>query len=175
MKLYSRYSLYRFRTIRRLRYGRGRGVHSPRAFSLIHSLIRPYATYYDFRAHPALFRERMHGLIYRIVARCGVRSLVGNEIEPSLVKAATLASPVLIVADVCESAPAQRLFLTPKPIDLQQFTLSEGDMILLSKPVRNSELREWVKGLESVIILDLYEAILIVYMPNVKYLYRSTL
>ena len=156
-------------------YGRGRGVHSPRAFALVHSLLRPYATYYDFDLHPSLFDADLARLVYRIVARCGIKSLVGKEIDTSLVEVPQLASSTLSVVDRGESAPSPRLFMIHKPMDMGRLALSDGDMVLLLAPLRYDALRNWIDGLNHVIIMDLYEAILIVYMPNVKYLYRTTM
>ena len=66
MKMYSRFSPYRWRVFRRLRYGRGRGVHSPKGYAMILSLIRPYAIYYHFEQYPKLFASPLSWALLRM-------------------------------------------------------------------------------------------------------------
>ena len=175
MKMYSRYSPYRWRVFRRLRYGRGRGVHSPKGYAMILSLIRPYATYYHFEQYPKLFASPLARLVYRLVARCDIDAVVLPEGDP-LIEVVKLAKSTLQVS----ARPSQLLGRTLCIVSGMERLpaleeLNNGLFLFLPTPITRPLIQEWVEKLPSGLILDLYEAILVVDMPRVKYLYRTTM
>lgn len=59
MKLYRAHTLYTYKLFRRMRYGRGNGVHSPHAYNFITQIARPRYPYYEDRElHRRYARER---------------------------------------------------------------------------------------------------------------------
>ena len=175
MKMYSSFSLYRCRFLRRLRYGRGRGVHSPLGYAMILSLVRPYATYYHFEQFPKLFATRVSRLVYRIIARCDIRAVVLPEGDP-LVEVAKLAKSTVKIG-LQPSPLAGRTLCIARKVEMLPTidALNKGILLFLPTPHSRPYIKEWVEKLPSGLVLDLYEAILVVDMPRVKYLYRTSL
>ena len=175
MKMYSSYSLYRCHFLRRLRYGRGRGVHSPLGYAMILSLVRPYATYYHFEQFPKLFATRVSRLVYRIIARCDIRAVVLPEGDP-LVEVAKLAKSTVKIG-LQPSPLAGRTLCIARKVEMLPTidALNKGILLFLPTPHSRPYIKEWVEKLPSGLVLDLYEAILVVDMPRVKYLYRTSL
>lgn len=156
-------------------YGRGRGVHSPYAFGLVNTLLRPYGNYYDFCLHPTHFRTDISRLVYRIVARCGIECLSIGPALSKYVNVAKMASHSLNTTEIGEASTGSRLYIIDQMDCIESITLCEGSMILVCGAERDKRLFNWVKSIENALVLDLYEAVIIVYMPNVKYLYRTTM
>ena len=175
MKMYSSYTLYRCRFLRRLRYGRGRGVHSPLGYAMILSLVRPYATYYHFELYPKLFATRVARLVYRIIARCDIRAVVLPEGDP-LAEVVKLAKSTVKVSLQLSPLSGRTLYIARQvevlpPLD----KLNKGILLFLPTPHSRPYIKEWAEKLPSGLVLDLFEAILVVDMPRVKYLYRTSL
>lgn len=175
MKMYSSFSLYRCRFLRRLRYGRGRGVHSPLGYAMILSLVRPYATYYHFEQYPKLFASPLARLVYRLVARCDIDAVVLPEGD-ALAEVVKLAKSTVKVSFQLSPLSGRTLCIARQVGGLPHLDeLNKGILLFLPTPHSRPYIKEWVEKLPSGLVLDLYEAILVVDMPRVKYLYRTSL
>lgn len=150
-------------------------MHSPKGYAMILSLIRPYATYYHFEQYPKLFASPLARLVYRLVARCDIDAVVLPEGDP-LIEVVKLAKSTLQVS----ARPSQLLGRTLCIVSGMERLpaleeLNNGLFLFLPTPITRPLIQEWVEKLPSGLILDLYEAILVVDMPRVKYLYRTTM
>lgn len=142
---------------------------------MILSLVRPYATYYHFEQFPKLFATRVSRLVYRIIARCDIRAVVLPEGDP-LVEVAKLAKSTVKIG-LQPSPLAGRTLCIARKVEMLPTidALNKGILLFLPTPHSRPYIKEWVEKLPSGLVLDLYEAILVVDMPRVKYLYRTSL
>lgn len=176
MMLYRRISLYRHLGLRRLRYGRGRGIHSPQAYSMVQKLIRPYASYYHFKEYSILFKNPLYRLIYRVIVRQQLQEVVLIDQDRSLEEIVRLASSTVNVSHELPTELDNALVVSSNVIDLQ---VANSSYLILTA-IRQTkdgerEFREWVNGIPSGIVLDLYDTALITGIDNMKYIYRTTL
>lgn len=176
MILYKRKSLYQSQNLRRLRYGRGRGVHSPKAYCMIQSLVRPHASYYHFQEHTALFDTPLHRLVYRTVARLAPSNIVIIKQSKSLDKVIKLASSNTPITYDLPNNLENTLVVSRNIYDLE---ITENTYVIFTdiRRTKTAEevFRKWVEKMPSGIILDLYDTALISGVEQVKYIYRTTL
>ena len=142
---------------------------------MILSLVRPYATYYHFEQHPKLFATRVVRLVYRIIARCDISTVVLPEGD-ALAEVAKLAKSTVKIG-LQPSPLAGRTLCIARKVEMLPTidALNKGILLFLPTPHSRPYIKEWVEKLPSGLVLDLYEAILVVDMPRVKYLYRTSL
>ncbi|CQB89761.1 Uncharacterised protein [Chlamydia trachomatis] len=142
---------------------------------MILSLVRPHATYYHFEQYPKLFVTRVARLVYRIIARCDIRAVVLPEGDP-LVEVAKLANSTVKVSSQPSSLSGRTLCIARQVEVLPPLEkLNKGILLFLPTPHSRPYIKEWAEKLPSGLVLDLFEAILVVDMPRVKYLYRTSL
>lgn len=142
---------------------------------MILSLIRPYAIYYHFEQYPKLFASPLARLVFRLVAHCDLEVVVLPVGDP-LIEVVKLAKSTLHVSTQTSPLLGRTLCIA-RELDRVP-TLEEinnGLLLFLPTPTSRPQIKEWVEKLPSGLILDLYEAILVVDMPRVKYLYRTTM
>lgn len=176
--LYRRQSLCRVRPIRRLRYGRGFGVHSPFAYRLICQVVRPRSDYY---LPPP--EDDTLGLWYRMIARLAPDFVSYGETTEGRSQAIDYGSmadsrveemPLSEVADRTHG-----LLYTDSIEDARHFLEVDGRGVLL-RDIRRSRAAEQsfyslVDQLPRGIILDLYDEALLFSKNNDLYTYRSSL
>ncbi len=178
MRPYRRHTAMRLRFVRRLRYGRGHGIHSPRAYALVQSLIRPRHGYYTSVSGV------LNALLYRIVAR----------LHPSLcfvdgeVKIATdtvrLVSPQIMLLPY-ETPPIHQsetaLLLTDdasRALDFIRSSDHERYVLLLDIRANHSKYKAFKTlsvALSHGTLIDLYECAILYNGENERYIYRSSL
>ncbi|MDO5036143.1 MAG: hypothetical protein Q4D93_04200 [Porphyromonas sp.] len=164
-----------------MRYGRGHGVHSPRAFAYVQSLARPREDYYDSvvvrREAPCEACE----LWYRAVAR----------LEPwAQFYAVEAPEPWRTIGHRADSRSGQLQYTneTEEPIggmvtesaELAERFLQRRDNWVLLLGVRKSREREerllaLLQRLDRGVVLDFYDMVLLFNQNDDLYLYRSSL
>lgn len=178
MKPYRRHTPLRFRLVRRLRYGRGHGVHSPRAYALVHSLVRPRHTYY-----PSI-KGHMDALLFRMVARLKPSACIIDATSKTLCDTARLACSDMAVTAYNDFVQYTRLILlithdTEKAIEFLSDNRSGLRYVLLlgirSDRERYHAFRSIPNAMSHGTILDLYECAILYNSDNELYIYRSSL
>lgn len=178
--LYRRGRLFRYRLLRRLRYGRGHGVHSPMAYRLICSVAQPRAEYYL----PTPQEDHL-ALWYRLVARLGYETLCYDDSAEDASTArdyghlADSRATVVTPKELSEMGSVDRVILyTDRPEEALRF-LQVRDRAVLLVGIRESKerelslramLKEWGRG----IVIDLYDQALLFSKNDNLYIYRST-
>lgn len=186
MDPYHKLTLNRYRWVRRCRYGRGVGVHSPSAFALVQSLLRPHTGYYATEEVRAIVPTTLGGLWFRCVARLApvaqYYALKSGEVEEL---------PFRTVGQVADTRSPQRGYeelgcvephsglLTDELANVVPFLSHDNNWVLL-KDIRVSREREeaFLELLEHInkgIVLDLYDSALLFNKTEERYIYRSTL
>ncbi|MDO5016884.1 MAG: hypothetical protein Q4E10_00800 [Porphyromonas sp.] len=157
-----------------MRYGRGRGVHSPKAYNFIRNVVRPYSTYYEVEARRPFFKDPVLRFIFRVVGRSTPDQAVLISAPADYEKAIHLASPrVECLHRFPKTMTAATLFIVCNSAALAQVVVQTDTMVLYVGDV-DVRVTAWLQQLESGIILDAYEALIVVGVENVKYLYRTT-
>lgn len=174
MKPYQRNSLYRFAVVRRCVYGRGHGVHSPKAYALIQQLVRPRGSYYRLEENAKLFEDPVLRLAFRAVARLNPKHIVLNSSYSSLREAITLAySQISFVEEL--TVGTQKIIFSD---EIRAWSLGEKDLLVLLSIRANKDSEkcfiELTEQMTEGIIIDLYDHAIIANVPNVRYLYRSS-
>ena len=109
------------------------------------------------------------------MARCNIDAVV-LPVEDPLIEVVKLAKSTLQVSTQPSPLLGRTLCIV-RELDrvpaLEE--LNNGMLLFLPRPTTRAQIKEWVEKLPSGLILDLYEAILVVDMPRVKYLYRTTM
>lgn len=176
MTHYRRISLYRFRWLRRIRYGRGRGVHSPKAYRMVQMLVRPYARYYHFDEYYPLFRSPLHQLIYRSVARVPLRKVVLIDQDKSVETIVRLASSSVPITNQLPHDLDRVLVVTSNIVAIE---ITDSTYLIFTDIRKTKEsarvFKKWVGSIPQGIVLDLYDTALVAGMDKVKYVYRTTL
>ncbi|WP_320639075.1 hypothetical protein [Porphyromonas sp.] len=159
-----------------MRYGRGRGIHSPKAYSMVQMLLRPHASYYHFEEYSFLFSNPLYQLLYRAIARLQPQVVILLDQDCRLERIVRLASTTVMIADQMPLDLNNTLVISKNVVDLE---LTESTYLILTDIRRTKRAEkvfyEWVDKIPSGIILDFYDASLIVGMNKVKYVYRTTL
>lgn len=175
MKPYSRNSLYRFASLRRALYGRGYGVHSPKAYALIQQLVRPRGTYYAFEDFPTLFRDPTLRLVHRAVARLDPSIVLPHTSYPNIKSAINYAS-ASILGGLEQMGHDFTLIITE---DFAEVNLAQNSLyiVLGIRKDRGREEDFWAfsQELSEGLIIDLFDHAIVAFVPNVRYLYRSSL
>lgn len=183
MDLYPNCSPFKWRIFRRLCYGKGRGVHSPKAFSMVNTLLFPQGTYYAYNAMPNLFENPVYQLIYRIIVRCRLHSVVLLNVDNCIAEIASLANPNVCLYDHLPPNIENTLLVLddiPKSGILDVYSTTY--LLILTSNRATYRMMKWVRSLNDCLILDLYEAVLITGIEPIKnknnsinYIYRTTL
>lgn len=174
MHPYKRGSIYKYKALRRLRYGRGHGVHSPSAFALVQMLLRPRAGYYDIPKNGTGLGQ----LWYRCVARLEPQAqyyALPEGLQSRLVKLGKMAdgrSLQLIYSG--EEARSHSGLITDSPHLARTFLQGEGNWVLLTYTEKGWP-PDWLLHLEQGVVLDMYHHLLILNRTNQLYIYRTTL
>lgn len=176
MTLYKRISLYCFRRVRQLRYGRGRGIHSPKAYDMVQMLLQPRASYYDFEQYGSLFNSPLCQLIYRAIARLQPEKVILIQQDSCLEKIVRLASSSTIISHEVSSELHNTVVISSSIVDL---TLTNSTYLIFTGIRRTKRVervfKEWVDTIPSGMVLDLYDSALVTGIDEVKYIYRTTL
>lgn len=178
MKPYRQHTPMRLRFVRRLRYGRGHGIHSPRAYALVHSIIRPRHRYY------ASVSGALNALLYRIVARlspsvCIVDGASSTSID--FMRTTFPQLPILEYPQYSTAPSGRRLLLTSSPEHaLELMTDMTQECFVLLTDIRASRqrylsFRSLPRIMKRGTLIDLYECALLYNSDNELYVYRSSL
>ncbi len=177
MKPYRRGTLMAFRWIRRLMYGRGHGIHSPMAFGLVYTVVRPYSGYYDY---PLLSRRGTPDALlwYRMLARFVPRE-IAYRLEDRTTQQLLEWAQSLAVSTPREEG--QFILATDQVREAERVLTEEQEAVVLLLGVRKGREREqeFVSYLESGrhkgVVLDLYDSAILLNNNNELYYYRTTL
>lgn len=178
--LYPRRSLFRFRPVRLLRYGRGHGVHSPLAYRIVCTVAQPRAEYYL----PAPLEDSL-ALWYRLAARCPLEALCCDPATPGASAAedygrlADSRLRVLSLEELAEMGDLSRVALyTDRPEEALRFLRVRDRAVLLAGIRRDEEhdrrFRQMVAEMSRGIVIDLYDEALLFSRNDNLYIYRST-
>lgn len=178
--LYRRDSLFRYRLLRRLRYGRGHGVHSPMAYRMVCSVAQPHGEYYL----PTAEQDHL-ALWYRLVARLGYETLCYDDSAEDASTArdyghlADSHATVVRPEDLSEMGDVDRVILyTDRPEEALRFLQVRDRSVLLvgirESKEREKRFREMVKAWGRGIVIDLYDQALLFSKNDNLYIYRST-
>lgn len=169
----------RLRFVRRLRYGRGHGIHSPRAYALVQSLVRPRHEYYTSVS------GALNALLYRIVARLHPTLCLMDEELSISTDTVRLASPRIVLlpydAPSVPHSDDRALLLTAdttKALDFVRSSEHERYVLLLDIRADRSRYRAFRKiplSLSHGTLIDLYECALLYNSKNELCIYRSSL
>lgn len=178
MKPYRQHTPMRLRFVRRLRYGRGHGVHSPRAYALVQSLVRPKHTYY------ASVSGSLNALLYRMVARLRPSVCVvdgGPEVSIDVAHSAYPHIGILRYEQFDPTHGGSALLLTSDMQKAMDFTsgIAHERFVLLTG-IRSSRsqykaFRTLPDTLRHGTLIDLYDCALLYNSSNELYVYRSSL
>lgn len=179
MRLYRKNSLFSSRIIRKITYGCGRGVHSPKAFSIVNSLICPSGIYYDFERR-VLFRDsREYKLVYRTVARLRPSKIILLGAFQELSAILKSSFPTTSIVDSMSDYTDNTLIITGRVSLIRNVSLKNCTIIIMGVRKTSDEYRlfnKYVEELRSGIVIDLYNSALIAgVVPSIKYIYRSSL
>lgn len=178
--LYHLKSLFRLRLLRRLRYGRGHGIHSPLAYRVVCSVAQPHAEYYL----PTPAQDHL-ALWYRLVARLGYETLCYDDSAEDASAArdyghlAESRATIVTPEELSEMGSVDRVILyTDRSEEALRF-LQVRDRAVLLVGIRESEereeqFREMVKAWDKGIVIDLYDHALLFSKNDNLYIYRST-
>lgn len=178
MQIYPLHSLYRFRIFRRFRYGRGFGVHSPLAYALIFSLLRPFGKYYAYARFGKL--TDIDSLWFRMLARLYPKrieietsfsseqeSLQLQQIASCFSLSKEQGAPVVCVTDDYEKG--LRLLLESKELCYVLYLKVREDKS------RYEQYRSLLAKYDRGVVLDFYDGALFCNNNNERYYYRTTL
>lgn len=177
MSPYKRGTLMSMRWLRRLVYGRGNGVHSPIAFALIHSLVRPYSRYYDYDLIESYAAPEAM-LWYRILARLRPAEVSYRLMDPRQREQLELMQ-TLAVSRLHPTG--YRLLATDQVREAKDFLREKGRaLVLLTKVRKDKESeREFIDYLmdekHGGVVLDLYDCAIMLNNNHELYYYRTTL
>lgn len=175
--LYPHRSLYCCRILRRLRYGRGHGVHSPMAYRVVCSVVQPRYEYYL----PTPERDRL-ALWYRLIARLDYEVTAYGETTPDRQAAmdyAALADSRMRTLPLSDLGTMGRALLyTDSAEEALRFLQVQGRAVLLTDVRRDraaeERLRDLVARLTRGVVIDLYDHALLFSKNDNLYIYRST-
>lgn len=177
MKPYHRWTPMALRWVRRLAYGRGHGIHSPLAYALVYSLVRPYSRYYDYdQIEDYATPDAL--LWYRILART----------TPSEVHYHLSDKQEADLLQLMQTLAVRQLHTTGTTLLATDDTASAVDLLgsapealVLLTGIRRSREREecFLTALTSDtlhgIVLDLYDSAILINHNDELYYYRTTL
>ncbi|MDN4754730.1 hypothetical protein QYZ87_09415 [Porphyromonadaceae bacterium W3.11] len=175
MKPYKRRSLYQYKFIRKIRYGRGHGVHSPLAFQIIQNVIQPYGRYY---AEDDYWIKDNELLLFRMIARRNPQTL--HVISDEMINTDMLLvakSDLCIVNNIDQCSHRSLLYTDKAEVAINFCNKCKGDIILTRIRENSSsekKFEKFISNIKSGIVIDLYDTALFVYINDVVYLYRST-
>lgn len=175
--LYPRRSLFSCRLFRKLRYGRGHGVHSPMAYRVVCSVVQPKYEYYL----PTPDEDRL-ALWYRLVARLGYEVTTYGETASDRQTAmdyAALADSRVRTLPLSDLGTMDRVLLyTDSAEEALRFLQVKGRAVLLTDVRRDGaaeeRLRDLVALLTRGVVIDLYDHALLFSKNDNLYIYRST-
>lgn len=175
MRPYKRRSPYGYKLIRKVRYGRGHGVHSPLAFQLIQNIVQPFGTYY---AEDNFWITGDELLLFRMIARRDpeILHIVTNE-EVNTEMLLMAKSNISIANDINDCHHKSILYTDQSEVATHFAERCRGDIILTKIRENRSnekEFKNFISNIKSGIIIDLFDTALFVYINDVVYLYRST-
>lgn len=176
MKLYDKWSIFRFKALRRLIYGRGHGVHSPSAFHIIRSIIRPLSKYY---AEDEFQMSQDELLLFRMISRFDLTTLCimcNNSVNKEVLLRAKSNLHFSTELGECHD---KTILYTDNPCTAAAFSILSKGPILLTNIRRSKDSEAAFKVFSTQIkrgcVIDIYDAAFFVYLPDVVYLYRSTM
>lgn len=175
MKVYRRNSIFRIKLFRRIRYGRGFGVHSPLAFQMVRSIIRPLSKYY---AEEQVKMTKEEQLLFRLIARHNPSVLCLVNHQGINIETLRQAKSDLKITSEINHCDDSTLLCTDQVDIAKELNRRTKSTILLTgiRKSRNSEraFKSFVHQVKEGLIIDLFHSAIFVYLPDVVYLYRST-
>lgn len=175
MKAYRRNSIYRSKFIRRLRYGRGFGIHSPLAFQMVRSIIRPLSTYYAEDEIEMTCNEK---ILFRLIARHSPASLCHISSYPLNSNILERAKSDLMITSDIHLCDDHTLLYTDQ-IELAIRLIGQTKSTIFMRNIRKDSatetaFRTFIDKINEGLVIDLFHSAIFVYLPDVVYLYRST-
>lgn len=166
---------FQYRWLRRLIYGRGHGVHSPLAFRLILSVVRPLGSYY---AEDEIIMSKDQLLLFRLIARLSPSKLHWVAESPLPQEIIKRAQNDLLLFHGIKDCEDHSLLCTDDTRVALDFANKCRGSILLTGIRQNKEksraFLHFVNQIREGVIVDLYDTAIFVYLSDVVYLYRST-
>lgn len=182
MKPYRRGGIFRHKWIRRLRYGRGYGVHSPSTFAAIQSLVRPRSEYYDSEIVRSIQPDGAGELWHRCNAR-----LTPNVQYYAVREESERFTVIGRMADTrsrqemwrCQKVEWESGLLTDDAKLVLEYFSNGGKWAVL-KDIRNSKVSEkqfffLLSQLKNGAVIDLYDHALLLNNNNTLFIYRSSM
>lgn len=187
MHLYPAHSLYQYKPLRRLRYGRGSGVHSPAAYTFITQVARPRNGHYYAQAelkqwHKKNTQEKLPWslllLWFRMCARLAPKAVCYNTPSPLLHKAAKQASQSIEEDPPTYPTQPYLAYCTLCHYVTNHLKQKHCLGVLLNTPQQLRSQPNWdapLRQLEQAVVIDFYTCIVILPHQRNLHLYRSTL
>lgn len=178
MRPYRRFSLMRFRSVRRLFYGRGHGIHSPLAYGAVYSLLRPYSGYYIDDDEIAEVAGEDEMIWFRMLARLEPSETRYALKEDGLFRAMERYAPLLE-----KNSHGPIVFVTDSGVEAEKYFRTHATarpLVLLYIGVRESAEQEraflsFLSAFHKGVVLDFFTGALIFNNNQERYYYRTTL